>query len=849
MFHTIRGSRFVSILCVLALVQPIGLPDPKAQTSAPPSVLFVPFWKINDGFETTLVLRNRHIRASVTVTPVLYADEGRILRLPTFTLSPNSVQMVSLSGTLAGHENRPETGALAFEFQEPGRSTFFAQVVVKNISKGLIYTFSASPGERAGMPPVALSAPWWLRDDETQSTLALFNTSGATTLVHASVTVTETSHSFQDIPLGPHESRRLDFRKLLRENGIQDAEKGFLTVTSEGPGGTVLPALLFTNEKNGFSLTANFSPRTSSHQHEAALFHVPDLMINQPDPMMGFDPKLRFTPYALLSNTTDLPVSVQMKASFAGMGMGMPAMVTLPVSPLAPRETRVVNFSKFSASGLIPKDVNMMALELSHDGIQGDVAFQIFSVDQSGNFVLGVEAKTGAAFRNDLLYWSTLGNEDTMATVQNVTEAEISVRVTLGFADGKDAYKLSVLNIAPGAIAMVDLKEILMAAQPDEEGNIIPPGTNLGTARIELGKGSAGGFIMDAAVFDPIAGTCGTSCGPCPPIDSVTVDPNPAIAAVGTTIFAAATANNSDLSKTDVTCQLSWSSSDSSIVSAQSCGNLSFTAPGQVTIFAQGSLSTSSAGGEIDPAAGNCSGCVTQFFSASASATSKPALSFNTNTPPFTFFGSDPSIPHVQQQAIANPTGGTYSWTVTPANQVSFDTNNSTSADVVQLTGNNPSTSLGDTTLTVNYTVNNHSADPATRAITVRIFRFIVLRATTPAPLPAGTFGYDLRLTYDVYTNPSGQIVPPGFSGISVPESISVTSTNIPGATTHTGTGATDANTEFTDRLALISNQPIPSTVSEVDSQDIFVGGLFVRNNTLQYAATTVTVTNNGPTN
>ena len=57
MFHTIRGSRFVSILCVLALVQPTGLPDRKAQTPSQPSVLFVPFWKINDGFETTLVLR------------------------------------------------------------------------------------------------------------------------------------------------------------------------------------------------------------------------------------------------------------------------------------------------------------------------------------------------------------------------------------------------------------------------------------------------------------------------------------------------------------------------------------------------------------------------------------------------------------------------------------------------------------------------------------------------------------------------------------------------------------------------------------------------------------------------
>ncbi len=865
MFHTIRGSRFVSILCVLTLVQPTGLPDRKAQTPSQPSVLFVAFWKINDGFETTLVLRNRHIRANATVTPVLYADEGRILRLPTLTLSPNSVQMVSLTDALAGRENRPETGALAFEFQEPGRSTFFAQVVVKNISKGLIYTFSASPGGRAGTPQVALNAPWWLRDDDTRSTLALFNTSSIATLVHASVTADETSRSLEDIPLGPHEARRLDFRRLLRENGIPDAEKGFLTVTSEGPGGTVLPALLFTNEKNGFSLTANFSARMSSHQHDAALFRIPDLMINQPDPMMGFSPKLRFTPYALLSNTTDLPVSVQMKASFAGMGMamgmGMPETVTLPVSPLAPRETRVLDFSKFTASGLIPKDVNMLALELSHDGIVGDVAFQIFSVDQSGNFVLGVEAKAGAASRNDLLYWFVQGNEDTMATIQNVTEAEIAVRVTLGFADGKGAYKLPVLNVAPGATAMVDLKEILMAAKPDEDGNVIPPTTNLGTARVELAKASAGGFIMDAAVFDPIAGTCGGSCSICPDVAGLTIDPNSITAPVGATVQVAATVLNTDGSTSDATCQSSWSTSDSSIVSAQGCGNLSFQAPGQVTIFANASVQSATSGpGEPAPDPTSCPTCQTVYLSATASATSKPALSFNTNTPAFTFFGSDPSIPHVQQQAIANPTGGTYSWTVAPANQVSFDTNNSTSADVVQLTGNNPSTTLGDTTLTVNYTVNNHSADPATRAITVRIFRF--LQQSGQVQIIPQPNGYIANAFYNVLTNPGAQILESNLPSIRVAENVilkSATQNGVPltasqrqGITAIRGTGGTQPSGQIVDDLSLLLNSggPLPSGLVFTSSQDIFVGGLFVRSNTIeQRSENIVNITNLGPFN
>ena len=46
-----------------------------------------------------------------------------------------------------------------------------------------------------------------------------------------------------------------------------------------------------------------------------------------------------------------------------------------------------------------------------------------------------------------------------------------------------------------------------------------------------------------------------------------------------------------------------------------------------------------------------------------------------------------------------------------------------------------------------------------------------------------------------------------------------------------------------------IRTAPLPPDLSIVDSQDIFPGGLFNRNNTLTFSSTTVTITNNGPFN
>jgi hypothetical protein len=47
----------------------------------------------------------------------------------------------------------------------------------------------------------------------------------------------------------------------------------------------------------------------------------------------------------------------------------------------------------------------------------------------------------------------------------------------------------------------------------------------------------------------------------------------------------------------------------------------------------------------------------------------------------------------------------------------------------------------------------------------------------------------------------------------------------------------------------LCPNLPLPGDLNDSDSQDLFVGGFFVRNNTLNFTATGVAVQSNGPTN
>lgn len=207
-------------------------------------------------------------------------------------------------------------------------------------------------------------------------------------------------------------------------------------------------------------------------------------------------------------------------------------------------------------------------------------------------------------------------------------------------------------------------------------------------------------------------------------------------------------------------------------------------------------------------------------------------------------------------QAIGKRANGTYSWTASPTNRVSF---NNPNTDIVHVKGINPSSSVNDTTLTVNYSVGGHSAAPANLAITVRVFE--LLNQTAPVsilPQPNGFFAF---VTYNVLTGPGKQLLQPGFSGISVGENVTTTSATLNGValtpqqlssiTLYKGQGATtDPNSEVGDDQSLLNNtgNPLPTVLVINLSQEFFVGGFYVRTNGIQKTSNpSVTIANNGP--
>jgi hypothetical protein len=566
-------ARCLAFFLALALVAPPVFAPPRAVANPGPHRIFAPYFQVGNGYTSTILVRNRHLHVPATVTPIVHSADGTEVRLPTVQIAANSARAISIEDELRAANAWVGSGALTLEYVAANPTVLNAQISVKNAALGIVFDLPFQPGVRSKPSPSGtLTAPWWFREEHVSGRLVLLNTSEATINVHPSVMANRQQRPAGDVAVAAHQFRELDLKTLIEPGGAAPASQGMISLSYDGAVGAIYPALLFSNEQNGYSVTTQFTPPMAHHGDGTdlpAAYKLPGVMVNQQDARMGFRKDLQFTPYAVLGNTTQNPVAVKLRADFDAMdGTGL-QHADLPLTPLGPRETHIVDFSQYLKSNLLPASIMDFTLEMSHPGIMGDVVFQVFSVDQSGNFVFGAEARGNASFRDDFNYWSTAGNNDTMLSVHNVSDEDLPVIVTIGFNEGKASYRFAPVTVPRGGTVGMDLKiMIAQASKPDDNGNAMPAGATFGTLRIEAADGHlAERFMATASIFDPVSGTCGGSCKICNVANDIELLGNPLAGAVSTSQQVTATVNWDDGSNSDATLNSHFSSSAASIIS------------------------------------------------------------------------------------------------------------------------------------------------------------------------------------------------------------------------------------------------------------------------------------------
>lgn len=219
-----------------------------------------------------------------------------------------------------------------------------------------------------------------------------------------------------------------------------------------------------------------------------------------------------------------------------------------------------------------------------------------------------------------------------------------------------------------------------------------------------------------------------------------------------------------------------------------------------------------------------------------------PSLQVSGNN--FIFVGSDPHLASVNKYfaTIAQPPGGTFSASSSDPNDV-IATGSTGGIPWISVTTLDQSAQNLDRVLTFSYTLSDGRKVSPSREVTSRQFAY----ATNP-PLTSVCglgYGYQYFIAYTLYTHPDQTAVEPGLGldGTPVAENFEPPAIACP---IETGSGNLDANSLFTDRIAMCSTTPIPAC-SSTHIQTLSIAGYLVRSNSLTISDTGLVYTNQGP--
>ena len=491
--------------------------------------------------------------------------------------------------------------------------------------------------------------------------------------------------------------------------------------------------------------------------------------------------------------------------------------------------------------------------QVATHGLPDEVTAIAASYDQTLRYGAQTPFSDQLAFHWTGSLWEYDAQHNSLITAGNGGTKPLQAAFTIYYNQGTQKYELEQ-TLQPDEQMWIDVGKLIREHVPDKNGTVLPANLASGSYEIrDLTNKGIGNLFEGKVVYDKTYGHvtygCGTCCGYT--AAEVLLDP------LGMLMDYTAPNGTGGLDS----CSALWED-----VSDSFYGNWSTANPGIATVDYYGTFTGVSVGTTTSKTSGCLMGnayprCRNKCFFPGGTDNVTPTVSFIGGNN-FIFEASDPTVTVFNgQQVQGSPSGGTFGWSATSTSsykpQVLFNGSASTystpSGTVTVTVSGALSSSVLDTTLSVSYSENSQSAQtPATKAITIRQFEYLVQNGSIQnIPLNGpSSYGFTSTVYYNVYTHPvvngAGQLVAPGFSGISVYEEVSLGQCNFPGANLNTGTGALNANSEVADDLSLYWSQPLPSNLNCAADQYLGVGGFIIRHNTLTWTSSGPTITNLG---
>jgi uncharacterized protein YjdB len=582
-------------LKVMAPHKPVGPKLAKRLPLPPPvpgSMVGGP-WVIDGNFKSSIYLKNGVETDPVTITPVLYLSNGVRYTLPDVQLEPSGTAVVDLNAALQSLGIAPYatlSGYVEIDYNWPW-DPICATIRNLDVAHSLLFTYNLRSTKLIQLPnqPPLSSAPmtnvvegmWWKQEPNVTGFVALANTTSRP--LTARVTVSDglgNTLKQHTVEVSPHGMKMVNLDELASATSAE----GGIRITYIGQMSDLVINGGLEDQALGYSVGLPLTLVPMASNSSKATIAELGLMTGTADPMMQFPAGITFTPYTIVRNISNRPLTATPTVWW--MAGGAAQSFQLPNVSLPPYQCQTLKVPALLAAAGLKNLAGTVHLVFDVQENADGLLLAGGSVDQTSNYVFAITphgiTESGA---RSLSYWSTANGDDTMVTLWNPADEVQDFLFTVAFSGGQ--YQLPI-HLEPRATRIFNMSEV--GQIPDAEGNVIPGGIHEGGAKISGTQGDNESILvaMDAGTYNVRKATCGQFCHGCLGEVSHTITPSTfsvAVAGQQQLNFYAVYNNGQHYADAGT-----WSTSDGSIATVdQNSGLVTGVSGGSATITAQAS--------------------------------------------------------------------------------------------------------------------------------------------------------------------------------------------------------------------------------------------------------------------
>jgi hypothetical protein len=539
----------------------------------------IPYFVESEDLKSTLVLNNnKPDQTAVIVT--IYNTKGEALQLAAINLKPLIPTRLSLQELLKSAKGNFSAGNIRVLYDGSSMSVT-TQVSVVSADKKV--SFESVEATAEDFATSRLDGILWVPDDETQVGAGLTNASSSPIDV-----AIKTDREQSNLSLLPRETRVVDLRALVM-NVVEDSGGVLVTMEHNGTPGALIATGFALNKKTGFSSNLNFADCEASRSTKLAAAHV---RLGSVDPHEGFKRGTTFRSPLAIANTMDKPTEARISVDYTTGGQ--PRQVQLKPVTLAPREVKLIELSKQMARKGITREVDDAGVDITYDGMPGTVIGRLTSFTDSGNYSFDVPVKDPVGQGNGSYPWRLDNGYTTVVHLKNTLDKNVTAVLQVRYEGG--SYNPDRIKLAPHQTVAIDIGQLRDAQKKDLRGGVMPKKVESG--QVAWFEEEPESLIGRAEVSDITNGLASSfSCGECGcsglVMNSCAMTPSSGTAEVGAFGYMFAPSemrrdcNYVMYGPYSPPGTITWSSTNTPVVTVDGAGNETTIAPGSANILAQ----------------------------------------------------------------------------------------------------------------------------------------------------------------------------------------------------------------------------------------------------------------------